>query len=219
MVKTYHILHFDDDAHWRDVVERALGLDPSFLLLTCENGEEALSVASDWAPDVILSDPQAPSMDGAALLARLRDNPATSGFPVVFLAMRARPEDGAGLKALGAAAVITAPFDPPRIAECVRRHLLTIKLNAAGYDFAQRLRRDAATLAAFRPRLGQEPAPDELKSLVHKLAGAAGVFNFAAVSAAAAALEDAIIGARDGRCAAHTVAANFDSLLASIAQA
>ncbi len=218
MVNTYHILHFDDDAPRRDVVERALGLDPSFLLLTCENGEEALSVAGDWAPDLILCDPQAPSLDGAALLARLRADPATAGFPVVFLAMRAQPGEIAGLRALGAAAAMGPPFDPPRIAECVRRHLLTIKLNAAGYDFGQRLRRDAATLAAFRKRLGQEPAPDELKSLVHKLAGAAGVFNFAAVSAAAASLEEAIIGARAGRCAPENVAANFDALLASIAQ-
>jgi CheY-like chemotaxis protein len=219
MVNTYHILHFDDDPQRCDVVERALGLDPSFLLLTCENAQEALSVAGDWAPDLILCDPQAPSMDGATLLARLRETPATAEFPVVFMAMRAQPDDIAALKTLGAAAVMGPPYDPPRIAECVRRHLLTIKLNAAGYDFAQRLQRDAATLTAFRKRIAQEPAPDELKSLVHKLAGAAGVFNFATVSVAAAALENAIIDARDGRCAPDIVAANFDTLLASIAQA
>lgn len=219
MVNTYHILHFDDDQQRCDVVERALGLDPSFLLLTCESAEEALSVAGDWAPDLILCDPHAPSMDGATLLARLREKPATAEFPVVFMAMRAQPDEIAALKRLGAAAVMGPPFNPSRIAECVRRHLLTIKLNAAGYNFSQRLQRDAATLAAFRKRIEHEPPPDELKSLVHKLAGAAGVFNFTTVSAAAATLENAIIEARDGHCAPETVAGHFDTLLATIAQA
>jgi len=52
---------------------------------------------------------------------------------------------------------------------------------------------------------------------VHKLAGAAGVFDYQKVSTTAASLEDAIIERRAGRGAAGTVEANLNALLASIA--
>ena len=55
--------------------------------------------------------------------------------------------------------------------------------------------------------------PDEFQSCVHKLAGAAGVFDYQAVSTTAAALEDAIIERRAGRGAPGTVEANLDALL------
>ena len=48
---------------------------------------------------------------------------------------------------------------------------------------------------------------------MHKLAGAAGVFNYQNVSTTAAALEDAIIERRAGRGAPGTVEANLDALL------
>jgi HPt (histidine-containing phosphotransfer) domain-containing protein len=122
--------------------------------------------------------------------------------------------------ALGAVAVIAKPFYPVKLAETVRRHLLTVKLAAAGYNFAQRLRTDAAKLAAFRSRLrnGADATfvPDEFHSFVHKLAGAAGVFDYQKVSTTAASLEDAIIERRAGRGAPGTVEANLDALLASI---
>jgi HPt (histidine-containing phosphotransfer) domain-containing protein len=98
--------------------------------------------------------------------------------------------------------------------------MLTVKLASAGYDFVQRLRSDAATLARFRGKLrnGADASfvSDDFQSIVHKLAGAAGVFDFQSVSTMAASLEDAIIERRAGRSAAGTVEANLDALLASI---
>ena len=58
--------------------------------------------------------------------------------------------------------------------------------------------------------------PEDFQSFVHKLAGAAGVFDFKAVSTTAAALEDAITARRAGRGAPGTVEGNLDALLASI---
>ena len=51
---------------------------------------------------------------------------------------------------------------------------------------------------------------------MHELAGAAGVFDFRAVSMTAASLEDAIIARRAGRGVPETVEANLDALLACI---
>ena len=78
----------------------------------------------------------------------------------------------------------------------------TVRLASAGFNFAQRLRSDAATLIDFRDKLRADDAsvePEELQTLAHKLAGAAGIFDYRAVSTTASALEDAIIEQRDGR--------------------
>jgi CheY-like chemotaxis protein len=219
-VNSFRILHVDDDPLMRDVVELALGFNSEFVVMSCEGGEEALAAVPGWQPDLIILDVLMPEMDGPALLARLRENPATAKIPVIFITGRAPPAERERLMALGAVAVIAKPFYPVRLAETVRRHLQTIKLASAGYDFAQRLRTDAATLASFRDRLrnGADSSfvPDEFQSFVNKLAGAAGVFDFQAVSTTAALLEDAIIEQRAGRGAPGTIEANLDALLACI---
>ena len=108
---------------------------------------------TDWAPELILCDVMMPDMDGLALLRALRANPATAKFPLIFTTALGKPNEIEEMKALGAAAVIAKPFDPATLAETVRRHLQTIKLASAGFDFTDRLRNDAARLARFRDEL------------------------------------------------------------------
>jgi CheY-like chemotaxis protein len=219
-VNSFRILHVDDDPLMRDVVELALGFNSEFVVMSCAGGEEALAAVPGWQPDLIILDVLMPEMDGPALLARLRENPATAKIPVIFITGRAPAVERERLMAVGAVAVIAKPFYPVKLAETMRRHMLTVRLASAGYDFAQRLRTDAATLASFRDRLrnGADSSfvPDELQSFVHKLAGAAGVFDFQAVSTTAALLEDAIIEQRAGRGAPGTIETNLDALLACI---
>ena len=219
MPASFRILHIDDDPLMRDVVELSLSLDPSLIVLSFGDAREALAAAPDWGPDLIVCDATMPGMDGMTLLAGLRANEATAKVPAIVLSAHAGPDEVGALKSLGAIAVIAKPFDPEKLAEMVRRHLYSIRLSAAGYDFSQRLRRDAATLAAFRARLSEAGAPEELESFVHKLAGAAGIFHFGEVSQTARALEIAIIDMRAGRGAPDAVAAKFDALLDCIAGA
>jgi HPt (histidine-containing phosphotransfer) domain-containing protein len=82
------------------------------------------------------------------------------------------------------------------------------------------MRTDAAMLAQYRRTLSGDPdssvLPEGLQSCVHKLSGAAGVFNFQTVSSAASALEDAIVERRAGRGALGVVEANLDVLIECI---
>jgi len=219
-VKTLRILHVDDDPLMRDVVELALGFESEFVVMSCGTGEEALAAVPDWAPDLIILDVMMPDMDGPAVLARLHKNPDTAKIPVIFITARAPAAERERLMALNAAAVIAKPFYPVKLAETVRRHLQSIELASVNYDFAKRLRADAATLARLRDKLrnGADSSfvPDEFQSFVHKLAGAAGVFDFRAASTTAASLEDAIIERRAGRGAPGMIEANLDALLACI---
>jgi CheY-like chemotaxis protein len=161
-----------------------------------------------------------PGMDGPTVLARLQESASTAKTPLVFMTARAQPGEIEQLTSLGATAVITKPFDPMTLADTVRGHLRSLKFAAAGYGFAERLHDDAAVLAIFRTKLESDSdssvALDGLHSCVHKLAGAAGVFDFQAVSCMASTLEESIIERPEGRGIPGGVEANLDALLECI---
>ena len=120
---TTRILYVDDEADIREVAELALSLDPDFEVRSCASGEEALRVAPDWQPDLILLDVMMPFMDGPTTLSGLRQDPATADMPVVFITARTQAEEVQRFKAIGGAGVIPKPFDPMKLAEAVRQYL------------------------------------------------------------------------------------------------
>jgi CheY-like chemotaxis protein len=117
------VLHVDDESDIREVVEIALSLDPDVVTQSCDSGQEALAVAADWSPDLILLDVMMPVMDGPATLARLRDNPRTAAIPVVFMTARAQTREIDLFRSLGAVGVIPKPFDPMTLAASVRTYM------------------------------------------------------------------------------------------------
>src|SRR5262249_27529105 len=117
------ILVVDDEPDIRKVVERSLARDPGFTTRCCASGHEALAVAAEWSPDLILLDVMMPPMDGPATLARLRENPPTAEIPVVFLTARATSQELDDLRSLGAVGAIAKPFDPRALRESVRDYL------------------------------------------------------------------------------------------------
>ena len=78
------VLVVEDSKFLRIANERALhkaGYDVS----TAADGEEALRVANDKLPDVILLDMMIPKISGPEVLKALKANPATVGIPVIVL--------------------------------------------------------------------------------------------------------------------------------------
>jgi CheY-like chemotaxis protein len=217
------ILHVDDDPDIRAVVELSLALDPEFAVKSSANGIEALATAAQWVPNMILSDVMMPDMDGPTLLVRLRENPETTKIPVVFMTARAQKIELEQLKQLGAAAVFTKPFDPMTLAASVRSELYSARSDAVRYSFTDRMHADAAMLAQYRKTMSDDPdssaLPEGLQSCVHKLCGAAGVFNFQTVSSTAAALEQTIIERQAGKGAPGTVETDLDALIECIERA
>jgi CheY-like chemotaxis protein len=212
----------DDDPDIRNVVASSLKLDPGLTVKSCARGDEVLAIALECAPDLILCDVMMPVVDGPAVLALLRDNPCTAGIPLVFVTAVARASELRRLRSLGAAGVIVKPFDPMKLATTVRSYLQPATgLAAANEGFARRLHRDAAQLAMFREYLRGEPtdpanAREDLLSCAHKLAGAAGIFGFQAVSCGASALEESILEQRAGRSTPGRIEVDLDALLACI---
>jgi two-component system, OmpR family, response regulator len=200
------ILHVDDEPDIRAVVELSLTIDPEISIKSCESGEAALSIAPGWQPDLILLDVMMPAMDGPTTLARLQENPHTANIPVVFMTARAQKNEIETLRSLGAAGVIVKPFDPLSLAPTTRGYLQSTKKDFASLRryFMDRARHDSADLEILRAKLpfgyeGQSPSPiARVKEIAHGLAGSGGIFGFAAISVAAAKLEDAAVASISG---------------------
>ena len=195
------ILHVDDEADIREIVDIALGLDPSLSLHGCASGAEALKAAANWHPDLILLDVMMPGMDGPTTLANLRENTETADIPVVFMTARAQTRELDHFLSLGAVGVITKPFDPMTLSASVRNHSQAARLAAPRNAFVLRMSRDAAMLAAQRPLLSSRAtlteALEHIRGIAHRLSGAAGIYGFADISIAASALEQNVVAERE----------------------
>jgi len=119
----FRILLVDDEPDIREVADLSLGLDPEFKTRACASGADALAVAAQWSPSIILLDVMMPLMDGPTTLAKLRQDPRTAGIPILFLTARTQAEEIAQYISLGAQGVLSKPFDPMTLAASVRGYL------------------------------------------------------------------------------------------------
>jgi CheY-like chemotaxis protein len=216
------VLHVDDESDIREVVEISLGFDPTFVTRGCSSGEEAIAVALEWRPDIILLDVMMPVMDGPATLLQLRENARTATIPVVFMTARAQTRELDRFRALGAVGVIPKPFNPMTLAASVRSY---VQLPADPFDelrgaFLQRVKRDATVLASLRLALQESsntPATlSGIKHTAHGLAGSGGIFGFVEISDAAAALEEEVVKVLNGPGSAGGIASALDCLMSQL---
>jgi CheY-like chemotaxis protein len=114
------ILVVEDEPDIRTIVKAALEMVGGMKVRACESGAEALAAIVEFKPQMVLLDVMMPDMDGPGVLALLRENPGTAAIPVVFLTAKATPSEVQRLRALGAADVLTKPFDPMTLHEKVR---------------------------------------------------------------------------------------------------
>jgi CheY-like chemotaxis protein len=200
-MKAIRILHVDDEPDIREIVDLSLGLNPEFEVRSCASGAEAVAIAAEWAPIIILLDVMMPGMDGPSTLAELRKNPASAEIPVLFMTARAQPREVEQFIALGAQGVISKPFDPMTLAFTVRSHLQSARIGKMRGVFLRRAGNDMALLELCRSGLahGADPAAlSQIREIAHSLAGAAGLYGFERISAEAAALEDAVLARLGG---------------------
>jgi len=114
------VLIVDDEPDIRRIAKLGLSRVGGMEVVEAANGAEALVRAKEDKPDAVLLDVMMPGLDGPSTLARLREDPATSGIPVVFLTAKAIAAELERLKVLGAAGVLTKPFDPMTLARDLR---------------------------------------------------------------------------------------------------
>lgn len=112
MQKKINLLHVEDDMDIQEITKLSLDLNNWFEMVQCSGGEEALSIAANYRPDVLLLDVMMPFMSGEVLLEKLRQLNGYADIPVIFMTARAQEAEKDVLIAAGAAKVIVKPFDP-----------------------------------------------------------------------------------------------------------
>ncbi|MDO8473595.1 MAG: response regulator transcription factor [Dehalococcoidia bacterium] len=116
------IIAVDDDPSIRALVEATLAPE-GYRVLCVSNGNEALSVARECDPDIVLLDIFMPDTDGYTLMRELRE---VTEAPVVFLTgFAGEYEVARGLES-GTEDYVTKPFSPPfllaKLKAILRRH-------------------------------------------------------------------------------------------------
>lgn len=106
------ILHLEDDQDIIEISRMALEMTGDFELLQCSSGDEALSKAVAFKPDVLLLDVMMPGMSGPEALAALRQLSGLEQTPAIFVTARVQKGEVNALIAEGASKVIAKPFDP-----------------------------------------------------------------------------------------------------------
>ena len=169
-----HILLVDDDA----LLRRSLAFNlqqAGFRTSAAANAEDALAMARQDPPDLVILDIGLPGMDGLDALRHFREN---MGMPIIFLTARRREFDQVLGLELGADDYVTKPFDLDvllaRIKAIMRR---SQSLPASPTELAPLVVGDLMIdPAAHKVTLGGEPIdlPHHEFDLLHTLALEAG---------------------------------------------
>lgn len=120
MAEIQKVMMVDDEPHIRRIGELSLRSVGKWNVVLAGSGREAIDLARRELPDVILLDIMMPGMDGPATLAELRSTAETAGIPVIFLTAKAQRHEVERFRDLGAAGILTKPFDPMTLPDEVK---------------------------------------------------------------------------------------------------
>ena len=96
------VLLVDDQAMVGEAVRRMLAEETDIEFHFCQDPSQAVSMANEIQPTIILQDLVMPDVDGYTLLKFYRANPVTAGTPVIILSSREDPKDKSHAFEIGA---------------------------------------------------------------------------------------------------------------------
>jgi CheY-like chemotaxis protein len=116
------VLIVEDDKIVRSGL-KVLMMNEGFETYFTDDGNEAIRLAQQHHPDIVLCDIAMPIMDGYTVLQHLKANPQTANIPVMFLTAKiTKDEEKKGLE-LGATAYLKKPMWPEEIVDAVKKQL------------------------------------------------------------------------------------------------
>ena len=116
---TATILVCDDDPSLRELVRAVLG--PRYRFVEAADGAEALSLAREDRPDLIVLDVMLPGRSGIEVLEELRSDVDLTMIPVVVITAWSHAELEA--QVAGADRFVSKPFDPDELSSAVEELL------------------------------------------------------------------------------------------------
>jgi len=131
-----------DDTEVNRLVLSAILRGAGLEVLQAVDGQQALDLAREHRPDLVLLDVMMPRLDGWQVMAAMKADPALADLPVVFLTSKGETADKIRGLELGAADYVTKPFDAgevlARVRTQVRLRQLTRSLAEANAELRTR---------------------------------------------------------------------------------
>ncbi len=156
------ILVVDDEASARGGLEKLLR-QAGYTVDTAKDGKEALAIAAERPPEVVVTDLKMPEMDGMTLLGKLRD--ADRDLPVIVATAFGDVASAVAAMRLGAADYLTKPIDFDALLMAIERARERRALRVEAENLRRQLReRDAEGLQGL---IGSSPAMQK----VYRVAG------------------------------------------------
>jgi two-component system phosphate regulon response regulator PhoB len=150
------VLVVEDEPAQREVLAYNLEAE-GFAVSSAENGEEALMLVDETAPDVIVLDWMMPNLSGIEVCRRLKIKSETRSIPIIMLSARSEEVDRVRGLETGADDYVIKPYSVVELMARVRSQLRRVRPAATG----ERLEYDDIVLDATSHRVNR--GKNELK--------------------------------------------------------
>ncbi|WP_448585529.1 phosphate regulon transcriptional regulator PhoB [Thermaurantiacus sp.] len=171
------ILLVEDDANLVELVRYNLDKE-GFDVIATHDGEEALVMAEEERPDVVVLDWMIASLSGIEVCRRLRRSSETAALPIIMLTARAEEGDRVRGLETGADDYVTKPFSPRELVARVRALLRRLRpaLSGGHLDYAG-IVMDTTAHKVTRDGVPVQLGPTEFRLLRHLLEHPGRVFS------------------------------------------
>ncbi len=116
------ILIVDDEERVRRLIETTLDIG-DFQIFQAKDGEEALKIAQEEKPALILLDIMMPGMDGFEVCKRLKNNSETKSSYIIMLTAKGQKQDIEKGYTVGADDYFVKPFSPMELLNKIEKVL------------------------------------------------------------------------------------------------
>jgi two-component system response regulator HydG len=166
-VSKLRILLVDDDPVARSVLENLLERD-GHAIVTADSGEEAVPLAADQPPDVVVTDLQMPGMNGIELMRKLREQ--DGNLPVIVVTGFTEVDPAIEAMRAGAHDYLLKPVNVNALRVSIERAVETRNLRAEAEVLRQQVREREAT--ALGTLIGASSAMQAVYRTARQVAGA-----------------------------------------------
>ncbi len=125
------VLVVDDDPKTLFIIDRILK-SGGYDVVTSDSGSDAISVAVEKKPDLILLDIMMHEMDGYEVAAKLQLYQETSDIPLIFLTAYGGKQSRTWAVALGVVDYLVKPLDKDLILNKINKYLQTYPSRKTG---------------------------------------------------------------------------------------
>lgn len=151
------VLVVEDELAQREVLAYNLEAE-GFRVLKAENGEEAMLLVDEDAPDIIVLDWMMPNLSGIEVCRRLKTRPETRAIPIIMLSARTEEVDKVRGLETGADDYVVKPYSVVELMARVRSQLRRVRPSTVGL----RLQFDDIILDAETHKVSRSDKPLKL---------------------------------------------------------